>query len=294
MLTEGIEGVAFGSIKASKAAMNCRTPSYGRQPLALARGFTYAWHMDHATQPPSSDPHTRCAPTNGRLLIVAAALLWSTSGFFVKAPLLEFWSPQQRGIQLAFWRVLFACVLLLPMVRRPRWTWRLVPAGISFALMNVCFLMAMTTTTEANAIWLQYTAPALVLVVGVLFLGERAVRADYWMMALCLAGVCLIVFFECRVRGTTKLLGARGVLGAGFRSDICRRDSFHPSAAGSQQRLGGGRLSLVRSGSAGTDDHLPSRVAVGARARLGGRVRALPIGFTLPVVRTRHTHGLRS
>jgi DME family drug/metabolite transporter len=151
--------------------------------------------------PWDNNRNTRIAPasaTRARLLIVAATLLWSTSGFFTKAPLLEFWSPQQRGIQLAFWRVLFACVLLVPLVRRPRWTWRLVPAGISFALMNICFLMAMTTTTEANAIWLQYTAPAIVLIAGVWFMNERAVRADYLMMALSLTGVCLIVFFECR------------------------------------------------------------------------------------------------
>jgi drug/metabolite transporter (DMT)-like permease len=70
--------------------------------------------------------------------------------------------------------------------------------------------MAMTTTTEANAIWLQYTAPALVLVVGVFFLGERAVRADYLMMTLSLAGVCLIVFFECRA-ATKQNYSAQGV-----------------------------------------------------------------------------------
>ena len=84
------------------------------------------------------------------------------------------------------------------MVRRVKWTWRLVPAVASFSLMNICFLKALTTTTAANAIWLQYTAPAIVLLCGVIFMGERAAAADWWMMGLCLFGVVLIIGFELR------------------------------------------------------------------------------------------------
>ena len=135
-------------------------------------------------------------PTYSRLLIVAATLLWSTSGFFAKAPVLKFWHDDIRGIQLAFWRVAFALLLLVPCIRKVTWTWRLLPAGITFASMNVCFLKAMTTTSAANAIWLQYTAPAIVLLVGVWFLGEKIVAGDYVMLALCLLGVGCILWFE--------------------------------------------------------------------------------------------------
>ena len=54
----------------------------------------------------------------GRLLVLTAAVLWSTSGFFAKAPLFEEWPLDQRGICLAFWRALFACLLLVPLVLR--------------------------------------------------------------------------------------------------------------------------------------------------------------------------------
>ena len=60
-----------------------------------------------------------------RLLIVAAAVLWSTSGFFVKSPQLAGWP----GPALAFWRAGFACVVLWPLVRRPQWSWKLIPAA---------------------------------------------------------------------------------------------------------------------------------------------------------------------
>ncbi len=45
----------------------------------------------------------------GRLLIVTAAVMWSTSGFFAKAPIFDDWPLETRGILLAFWRTFFAC-----------------------------------------------------------------------------------------------------------------------------------------------------------------------------------------
>ena len=62
---------------------------------------------------------------SARLMVAAAAVLWSTSGFFAKAPLFE----DRPGPLLAFWRAVFASVLLMPQVRRPQWSWRLVPSA---------------------------------------------------------------------------------------------------------------------------------------------------------------------
>jgi drug/metabolite transporter (DMT)-like permease len=135
-------------------------------------------------------------PQRGRLLILAATLLWSTSGFFAKAPVIESLAPEDRGLQLAFWRALFACLALFPFIRRPTWTWRLLPAVVWFAAMNTTFLLAMTTTTEANAIWLQYTAPLWVFAVGVGLWGEPSTRGDYFMLVLGATGVATILFFE--------------------------------------------------------------------------------------------------
>lgn len=99
---------------------------------------------------------------------------------------------------LAFWRAVFATAILLPFVRRPKWSWRLVPMVIAFAGMNYSYLTAMKLGTAANAIWLQNTAPVWVLIAGVLILREHATRQDVWMVLLGAAGVGFILFFEFR------------------------------------------------------------------------------------------------
>jgi drug/metabolite transporter (DMT)-like permease len=129
-----------------------------------------------------------------RLLVLIAALLWSTSGFFVKSPYLEGWS----GPTLAFWRAVFASVALWPFVRRPQFAWPLIPMTLLFAGMNYTYLTAMEKGTAANAIWLQCTAPVWVLLVGVFVFHEHAVWRDWLMVACAAIGIAVIVYFESR------------------------------------------------------------------------------------------------
>jgi drug/metabolite transporter (DMT)-like permease len=65
-----------------------------------------------------------------------------------------------------------------------------------FVAMNYTYLTSMVAGTAANAIWLQCTAPVWVLLVGVLFFGERAIPRDWAMMACAAIGIGIIVFFE--------------------------------------------------------------------------------------------------
>jgi drug/metabolite transporter (DMT)-like permease len=139
--------------------------------------------------------------TAGRLMILTAAGMWSTSGFFAKAPWFADWPLQiedlpVRGPLLAFWRVLFASLVLLPFVRRPRWTPKLVFMVAAYAIMNYTFLNALTLTTAANAIWLQNTSPAWVFLIGVLVFREPVHPRDGWLLACCVGGVGLILCFE--------------------------------------------------------------------------------------------------
>jgi drug/metabolite transporter (DMT)-like permease len=147
---------------------------------------------------PNPSAAARESPTQlrARLLIVVAAVMWSTSGLFAKAPWFEDWPIEQRALLLAFWRALFAASILLPMVRRPRWNWGLVPMVVLFAAMNYTYLSAMTRTTAANAIWLQNTAPIWVFLVGVTLFGEPVDRRDWLLVACGTLGVLLIVGFE--------------------------------------------------------------------------------------------------
>ncbi len=128
--------------------------------------------------------------------IVLAAVLWSTSGFFVKAPWFDAWPEDVRGLMLAFWRSAFSAGILLPMIRRPVWRWQMLPMVVCFAVMVWSYMTAMVHGTAANAIWLQYLSPAWVLIGGVWILKEKVSSADIRMFLFCLAGVTTILGFE--------------------------------------------------------------------------------------------------
>lgn len=132
----------------------------------------------------------------GRLLIVAAALLWSTNGLFAKAPIFDDWPPHCRGTLLGFWRALFAGLFVLPLVRRPSWSFRMAPMAICFAAMNVTFLNALNSGTTANAIWLQSTAPFWVFLLALTRGNETFERRDLILLGSGVIGVGLILYFE--------------------------------------------------------------------------------------------------
>lgn len=132
----------------------------------------------------------------GPLLCVAAAILWSTSAFFARAPQFEPWPLESRGAALAFWRAIFALCILLPMVRKIAWDWRLVPMTLCFALMNWTYLTALVGGPPANAIWLQNLAPAWVMLAAVFWLKEPTITRDWWMLAWCICGVLFILTME--------------------------------------------------------------------------------------------------
>lgn len=132
----------------------------------------------------------------GRGVIFLAAVMWSTSGFFAKAPWFDAWPEDVRGLMLAFWRSFFACIVLVPLIRRPSWHWAMIPMLLCFPIMVWSFMSAMVHGPAANAIWLQYLAPAWVLIGGVWFLKERVSLADVRMFLFCLGGVLLILLAE--------------------------------------------------------------------------------------------------
>ncbi len=129
---------------------------------------------------------------SARLLVLTAAMMWSSSGFFAKVAAIN----DYPGPLKAFWRAAFACVILVPLVRAPRWSWKLIPMTATFAAMNFTYLTSMSKGTAANAIWLQNTAQMWVLLFGVLVFREKAQRRDWLLVAFCAAGLGLILWFE--------------------------------------------------------------------------------------------------
>lgn len=123
-----------------------------------------------------------------RLLVLAAALLFSTGGAAIKGTALSAW--QTGGLRSAV--AAAALLLLLPEARRG-WNWRVWPVGLAYALTLVSFVQANKLTTSANAIFLQSTAPVYLLVLGPLVLHEKLKRRDL-LLALALAGGMALFF----------------------------------------------------------------------------------------------------
>jgi len=166
---------------------------------------------DHRT--PQIDSHLR----RGRLLLIAAALLWSASGVVLKSPPLVNWDVplESRGPILACYRAAFALVFLLPFVRWKRIRWRpaLLPMAFCFGVMNLLYITALTRTTAAAAIFLQYTASIWAFVFGWLFLKERIDRGNLLALLLAVAGIGWIVAGDW---GGPNTAGNLMALGAGL------------------------------------------------------------------------------
>ena len=121
-----------------------------------------------------------------RLLLVLAAVLFSTGGAAIKFNQLTSW-------QVACFRSITAAGTLwfvLPDVRR-RWTWQLFGLGAAYAANLILFVAATKLTTGANAIFLQSTAPIYLLFIGPLLLKEPLRRSDFFLMAAMAFGMSL-------------------------------------------------------------------------------------------------------
>jgi len=154
-------------------------------------------------------------PLRGRLLLLLAATMWSISGVIVKSPPLQELPDAERGPIIACGRAIVAAVFLLPMVGRRSIRFRpaMLPMVVGFAAMNVLFVTAMTTTTAAAAIFLQYTSSMWAFLLGWWFLKEQIVRAN--LLALVCA-VCGIVWIIAADASSTRLTGNLIALVSGF------------------------------------------------------------------------------
>jgi drug/metabolite transporter (DMT)-like permease len=143
-----------------------------------------------------ADPHP--SPRASRVLLLVAALFWSLGGILAKNEWIEQIPVSSRGPVLACYRALFAAACLVPFVswRRIRWRMALIPMALSYAAMNVLYVSALTRTTAAAAIFLQYTATGWAALFGWLLLGERIRRGDLAALALAVSGIVCIVAAE--------------------------------------------------------------------------------------------------
>ncbi|HYS11035.1 MAG TPA: EamA family transporter [Myxococcales bacterium] len=130
------------------------------------------------------------------LAVAGAAILWSTGGLFIKvAPMPALAVACGRSLVAG----LFYLALLRPDLRAARWS-----TAAAYAGCIITFVSATKLTTAANAIFLQYTGPAYVLLLSPFLLDEPFRPIDGVCVALSLAGMSL--FFVGRIE-TGQALG---------------------------------------------------------------------------------------
>jgi DME family drug/metabolite transporter len=135
-------------------------------------------------------PTLALAPGHGRRYVLAAALLWSLGGVFAKSIALD-------GPTIAFYRGLFAGLVLLPLVPRPRRVLRpaMLPLGICFGAMTGLYIAALKATTAANAIYLQCTSTFWTIPLSFWLLREPPDRRSVTGIGLATLGIAAIVLY---------------------------------------------------------------------------------------------------
>jgi len=132
----------------------------------------------------------------GSLLILSAAVLMSLGGVGIKLCQLGAW--QLSGLRGGIAAV---TVFLLIGEARRYWSWRVVLVGAAIAGTTVCFVWGTKTTTAANTIFIQSSAPLWILLLGPVLIRESIRGRDVVSMLACAAGLAL--FFTHPAEPTT-------------------------------------------------------------------------------------------
>jgi drug/metabolite transporter (DMT)-like permease len=142
------------------------------------------------------------------VLLLLAAVLWSLGGVLIKS--VEWPSMAKAGARSAI-----ASVVLWLWLRKPKFTWRptQLAAAVAYAGTVCLFVVANDRTTAANAIFLQYTAPIYVALLGSWWLGEHVRRIDWICIFVALAGIGLFFRDQFSPRGFDGILAS---LASGF------------------------------------------------------------------------------
>jgi len=137
----------------------------------------------------------------GILLIIGAALLWSTGGIGIKA-------VADSALKVTFYRSLFAAIALMLFLGRNVWGRRQWKSTMAFAIAIVsygacltAFVVATKWTTAANAIFLQYAGVVWVLLLSPIVVREPMRMRDVIAIVVAMSGMALFFVGRFEARG---------------------------------------------------------------------------------------------
>lgn len=124
----------------------------------------------------------------GLMAVFIAAVLWSTGGLFIKLISLN-------SIQLSFFRSLLSALTILLLFKKVaiKFNSGTLINALFYSAILILFVIAAKTTTVANAIFLQYTAPIYVLIFEPLVLKTKFEKKNLITILICFSG--MVLFF---------------------------------------------------------------------------------------------------
>jgi drug/metabolite transporter (DMT)-like permease len=172
-------------------------------------------------------PPTKRSFLFGRLAVMLCALLWSTSGLFIKLIDADpFFIAGARSFIAAVTMITLRCIFMRKPFRGITVALK-TPAfwvsGFAYSATMTAFVVANKLTASANAILLQYSAPVWAAILSIALLKEKP-RAENWIgLALVFAG--LFIIFHGSL-ASASLLGDAIALASGIMfalNSVCMR-----------------------------------------------------------------------
>ncbi len=166
--------------------------------------------------------------TKGIAAVVMAALAWSTAGLFIK------WLPQDAFTILCV-RAAYTALVFLAVFRGQvfRVNGRMVLTAFFYVALVITFVSATKLTTAANAIFLQYTGVAYVLLLEPLLLRQPYRRVNIATTVVCFLGMALFFMdgLELTAGWGLVLAALSGLAYAGFMlGQRTNRHDYHVGA----------------------------------------------------------------
>lgn len=146
----------------------------------------------------------------GLYLLLFTSLGWSISGVIIK-------TVDMEALPIAFYRSAIAA-LFIGLISIRRGPYKATVGGFytacAYSVAVILLVVSTKATTAANAIILQYAAPAFVYVLAIPLLGEYPRRKDWWVLISTMVGVGCI--FSQGNAGSIAGIGYGLASGAGF------------------------------------------------------------------------------
>ena len=120
------------------------------------------------------------------LLTILAAIFWSTGGLFIKL-------LPQDAFTILFYRSFYAALLFILIFGKKVFVYNKLSliSSLFYAPLLIAFVTSTKLTTAANAIFLQYTAPAFVLLLEPYFLCTKLKKINVLTVVFCFFGMTL-------------------------------------------------------------------------------------------------------